>query len=230
MAPAPLFSSVSSAVEPRRIHPSLEYSHHLGIKHLRTPSCLTGKRIFTSSILSSAIFLTTLVRTSAPLNDISSIYPADNPVDNMSQTTCSPRPPKDDNDFDDGIPAKRRKVRKGTRSCWECRQRKMKCTFNQPTDNTCTRCHRRGIKCVSQEYPEEITSSLERNIHMGDRMARVEKLLDKLLGQESPASHKTDHRPKEATREQNNKLVSSVYGSEDSLTTALLKPLAVCDT
>jgi hypothetical protein len=76
---------------------------------------------------------------------------------------------------------KRRKIRKGTHSCWECRQRKMKCTFSSPTDGTCIRCHRRGIKCVSQEYPEEITSALDRNLQIGDRIARVETLVEQLL-------------------------------------------------
>ncbi|CAI7652586.1 unnamed protein product [Penicillium viridicatum] len=45
---------------------------------------------------------------------------------------------------------KRRKVRKGTHSCWECRQRKVKCTFSSPDDGICITCHRRGTKCTSQ--------------------------------------------------------------------------------
>uniref|UniRef100_A0A8H7KEV8 Zn(2)-C6 fungal-type domain-containing protein n=1 Tax=Bionectria ochroleuca TaxID=29856 RepID=A0A8H7KEV8_BIOOC len=46
--------------------------------------------------------------------------------------------------------SKRRKVRKGTRSCWECRRRKVKCTFESPQDVICITCHRRGAKCASQ--------------------------------------------------------------------------------
>lgn len=45
---------------------------------------------------------------------------------------------------------KRRKVRKGTHSCWECRQRKVKCTFSSLDDAICITCHRRGTKCTSQ--------------------------------------------------------------------------------
>ncbi|CAG8295133.1 unnamed protein product [Penicillium olsonii] len=52
---------------------------------------------------------------------------------------------------------KRRKVRKGTRSCWECRRRKEKCTFDSSAD-ICIRCHRRGSKCVGQEFPETCDS------------------------------------------------------------------------
>ncbi|OJJ95812.1 hypothetical protein ASPACDRAFT_55070 [Aspergillus aculeatus ATCC 16872] len=46
--------------------------------------------------------------------------------------------------------AKRRKVRKGTHCCRECRRRKVKCTFAAPDDDSCISCGRRGTKCVSQ--------------------------------------------------------------------------------
>jgi hypothetical protein len=52
---------------------------------------------------------------------------------------------------------KRRKVRKGTRSCWECKRRKMKCVSNPPNSSVCNSCRRRGSKCVGQEYPDEAT-------------------------------------------------------------------------
>ncbi|KAF2668135.1 putative Zn(II)2Cys6 transcription factor [Microthyrium microscopicum] len=45
--------------------------------------------------------------------------------------------------------ARRRKVRKGTHSCWECRNRKVKCNFALHHD-VCIPCRRRGTKCVSQ--------------------------------------------------------------------------------
>ncbi|KIW03105.1 uncharacterized protein PV09_05750 [Verruconis gallopava] len=46
---------------------------------------------------------------------------------------------------------KRRRVRKGTHSCWECRRRKVKCTFASLDDVRCVTCVRRRAKCVSQE-------------------------------------------------------------------------------
>jgi len=52
-------------------------------------------------------------------------------------------------------PAKRRKVRKGTHSCWECKRRKMKCRFDPRISSTsCNGCRRRGSPCISQEFPE----------------------------------------------------------------------------
>jgi hypothetical protein len=51
----------------------------------------------------------------------------------------------------DAQAAKRRKVRKGTRSCWECRRRKVKCIFTMPQDTKCTVCTRRHTTCIGQE-------------------------------------------------------------------------------
>ncbi|RFU78911.1 hypothetical protein TARUN_3307 [Trichoderma arundinaceum] len=76
---------------------------------------------------------------------------------------------------------KRRKVRKGTRSCWECRRRKMKCTFGSPADTTCISCKRRGAKCVDQQFPEKVSAPLDRSLQMGDRIVRVEALVEQLL-------------------------------------------------
>ncbi|RAH55228.1 hypothetical protein BO85DRAFT_498973, partial [Aspergillus piperis CBS 112811] len=50
--------------------------------------------------------------------------------------------------------AKRRKVRKGTRSCWECKRRKVRCIFSSYSNANCDNCSRRGSKCISQELPD----------------------------------------------------------------------------
>ncbi|RSL63374.1 hypothetical protein CEP53_004423 [Fusarium sp. AF-6] len=43
-----------------------------------------------------------------------------------------------------------RKVRRGTSSCWECRRRKVRCTFDAGT-TMCTPCERRGAECIGQQ-------------------------------------------------------------------------------
>lgn len=48
------------------------------------------------------------------------------------------------------------------------------------------RCARRGAQCVGQEHPEVVTTSLGRNLQLGDRVVRVETLVDQLL-KEIPA-------------------------------------------
>ncbi|KAL4985703.1 hypothetical protein BDW68DRAFT_179469 [Aspergillus falconensis] len=92
--------------------------------------------------------------------------------------------------------AKRRKVRKGTKSCWECKKRKMKCVYadsSSPADTEaiCIGCQRRGFKCVSQEF--EFVDGRENAGHRErkgrhhasgkdkDRVARVEALVEQLI-------------------------------------------------
>lgn len=47
-------------------------------------------------------------------------------------------------------PVKRRKLRKGTRSCLDCRRRKVKCIYATTTSARCIVCQRRGVQCISQ--------------------------------------------------------------------------------
>ncbi|VUC28757.1 unnamed protein product [Clonostachys rosea] len=60
-------------------------------------------------------------------------------------------------DGDSNPSRKRRKIRKGTQSCWECKRRKIRCTFATPADTTCDGCRSRKTKCVSQEFDDEKT-------------------------------------------------------------------------
>ncbi|KAK3361939.1 C6 zinc finger domain protein [Lasiosphaeria ovina] len=89
-----------------------------------------------------------------------------------------------DNDGDDRLaprPAKRRKVRKGTRSCWECKRRKIRCIFESLDHDVCLGCERRRAPCVSQDLPEELAPEKKGNRHLGERIARVEELMKDLL-------------------------------------------------
>lgn len=66
--------------------------------------------------------------------------------------------------------AKRRKLRKGTHSCWECKRRKMKCIFDPAKNSTiCNGCRRRGSKCVSQDFPEEASLDGIERAHLHTR-------------------------------------------------------------
>lgn len=57
--------------------------------------------------------------------------------------------------------AKRRRLRKGTHSCWECKRRKMRCMFD-PNSITCNGCRQRGSQCISQEFPDEPLNFIEK--------------------------------------------------------------------
>jgi Fungal Zn(2)-Cys(6) binuclear cluster domain len=46
----------------------------------------------------------------------------------------------------------RKKMRKGTKSCLECRRRKIKCTFEAGRTAVCNECYARGSTCIDQEH------------------------------------------------------------------------------
>ncbi|QIW96759.1 hypothetical protein AMS68_002277 [Peltaster fructicola] len=72
--------------------------------------------------------------------------------------------------MDDRCRVKRRGLRKGTHSCWECKRRKMRCVADASVTRgptVCQGCRRRGSACVSQEVPEEIAFGII-NADVGD--------------------------------------------------------------
>ncbi|KAH7121876.1 C6 zinc finger domain-containing protein [Dactylonectria estremocensis] len=79
--------------------------------------------------------------------------------------------------------AKRRRIRKGTRSCWECKRRKIRCSYAAPGDDVCVGCDRRGSRCLSQAVPETPAATGRRGRQMGDRIVRVEALIEQLVRQ-----------------------------------------------
>ncbi|KAI0453302.1 hypothetical protein F5B21DRAFT_505528 [Xylaria acuta] len=76
--------------------------------------------------------------------------------------------------------AKRRKIRKGTRSCWECKRRKNRCTWSG-NEEKCDGCYHRDTRCISQEYPEEPVPYERRGVSKSDsRLQRLEALVEEL--------------------------------------------------
>ena len=72
---------------------------------------------------------------------------------------------------------KRRKICKGTLSCCGCKRRKIRCTFVAPTESTCNGCCRsRQVKCISQEFPNQVELS---NSEV-DRLYRVEAMAEQM--------------------------------------------------
>ncbi|EPE08351.1 c6 zinc finger domain containing protein [Ophiostoma piceae UAMH 11346] len=55
----------------------------------------------------------------------------------------------------EALPIKKRKLRKGTFSCIECKRRKVRCHFadgNPNGEGSCASCQRHGTPCIGQEY------------------------------------------------------------------------------
>lgn len=88
--------------------------------------------------------------------------------------------------------SKKRKLRKGTHSCWECKRRKARCIFSTGDDTICVGCRRRGTNCVNQEEsdnePETKDSATNR------RLSRIEGMLATLLERQA-ANDQTSAKP-----------------------------------
>ncbi|KAJ6120601.1 hypothetical protein N7523_004881 [Penicillium sp. IBT 18751x] len=93
----------------------------------------------------------------------------------------------------------RKRMRKGTKSCTQCRRRKIRCTFNPDRPEACNECRLRGSTCIDQEYDSEKTSisgaaqgdqrySLrERVAHLENVVQDLAKRIDKTSPARSPA-------------------------------------------
>ena len=50
----------------------------------------------------------------------------------------------------------------------------MRCIFDPEASGTCNGCRRRGSQCVSQEFPEEISLSVDQTHDIAESAARTE--------------------------------------------------------
>jgi hypothetical protein len=90
--------------------------------------------------------------------------------------------------------AERRKLRKGTRSCWECKRRKNRCTWSTD-EGKCDGCHHRGTRCMGQEFPEERVLHQRRRTNKSEdiRLRRLEELVEQLARRVDPEGVYKDH-------------------------------------
>ena len=89
-----------------------------------------------------------------------------------------------DGSTQDAGPA-RKKMRKGTRSCLECRRRKIKCTFEEGRTAVCNECYARGSTCIDQEHGDIQTysqSTAEQSSYsLRERVTQLEGLVKQVL-------------------------------------------------
>ncbi|OCL11586.1 hypothetical protein AOQ84DRAFT_361401 [Glonium stellatum] len=91
--------------------------------------------------------------------------------------------------------ALRKKMRKGTHSCFECRRRKIRCIFPPDNPNVCSECFARGSRCIDQEHAAtDVIVDHRKNLR--ERVSRLEALVDSLL------EERTDQSPADSTRRQ----------------------------
>ena len=75
-------------------------------------------------------------------------------------------------------------VRKGTHSCHECRQRKVRCVVG-PHARKCNACSARDLRCIDQELRRSRSPNSGDTKSTGDRVRKLEGILDQVLYNQS---------------------------------------------
>ncbi|KAL7619831.1 hypothetical protein AAE478_010376 [Parahypoxylon ruwenzoriense] len=81
------------------------------------------------------------------------------------------------------------KIRKGTRSCWERKRRKVRCTFASLSDAICVECQRRGANRLGQEHHEDSFAPSKKGLSHPVLLAKRVFLIATLLQYLDPESH-----------------------------------------
>ncbi|KAF7718896.1 Fungal Zn(2)-Cys(6) binuclear cluster domain-containing protein [Penicillium ucsense] len=80
----------------------------------------------------------------------------------------------------------RKKIRKGTKSCIECRRRKIRCTYDPGRSDACHECRLRGSSCIDQaqgtEEPAPVAGygQAEQRYSLRERVAHLESVVQEL--------------------------------------------------
>ncbi|KAL8828672.1 MAG: hypothetical protein Q9170_006503 [Blastenia crenularia] len=74
----------------------------------------------------------------------------------------------------------RKRMRKGTHSCLECRRRKIRCIFG-PNAITCNRCISKDVACTEQEYGDAKALGVDKRKSMRERTSELEGMITHIL-------------------------------------------------
>ena len=85
----------------------------------------------------------------------------------------------------------RTKLRKGTRSCTECRRRKVRCIF-EPGSRICQRCVSRHTECTEQEFTNASESSDSAKVECDRDDRELKNLLSCVLQKLNPSLSRSD--------------------------------------
>ncbi|KAL8682708.1 MAG: hypothetical protein Q9186_001304 [Xanthomendoza sp. 1 TL-2023] len=74
----------------------------------------------------------------------------------------------------------RKRMRKGTHSCLECRRRKIRCIYDSDA-TTCTRCISKRLHCVEQEYGDAKALGADKRKSMREKTSELEGMISQIL-------------------------------------------------
>jgi hypothetical protein len=103
-----------------------------------------------------------------------------------SRVEADDEPADDENQHDEHVERlskRKRSLRKGTHSCWACKRRKEKCSFDD--GDVCTGCLRRGTRCVSQHFADDDAqaTAAATTTDTATRLQRIEDMVAQLTSQ-----------------------------------------------
>src|SRR6201995_2076224 len=105
----------------------------------------------------------------------------------MSPSSCNESPPYSHSaaQSEHGQGPPRKKMRKGTKSCLECRRRKIKGNFEPGRPAVCNECYARGSTCIDQEHGDIQTytqsASEQSSYSLRERVSQLEDLVKQVL-------------------------------------------------
>ncbi|KAL8662587.1 MAG: hypothetical protein Q9168_008232, partial [Polycauliona sp. 1 TL-2023] len=74
----------------------------------------------------------------------------------------------------------RKRMRKGTHSCLECRRRKIRCIYEEDA-TACTRCTTKRLQCADQEYGDAKALGADKRKSMRERTNELEGMITQIL-------------------------------------------------
>ncbi|KAI4288243.1 MAG: hypothetical protein L6R35_002492 [Caloplaca aegaea] len=74
----------------------------------------------------------------------------------------------------------RKRMRKGTHSCLECRRRKIRCIY-EPDATICNRCISKQLSCTEQEYGDAKAIGADKRKSMRERTSELEGMINQIL-------------------------------------------------
>lgn len=121
-----------------------------------------------------------------------------------------------------GDQPKVKRMRKGTKSCTECRRRKIKCIFDPLRPEVCNDCFTRGATCIDQEHADfQPKPSDQSQQGLKGRVSQLEDLVRTLVSKldsssEAAASKLTSPKPPTPATESGMYLAVSILLADQS--------------
>ncbi|KAI9727025.1 MAG: hypothetical protein M1834_008551 [Cirrosporium novae-zelandiae] len=112
----------------------------------------------------------------------------------------------------------RKRMRKGTKSCLECRRRKIRCTY-KPEAQACDECSIKGIHCLGQALGDAKIYAFDKRKNLRERVGELEDQVSQILQRLDAGNHSLNTSERgavEALKSLRSELLPSIYMSNQT--------------